>query len=403
MADKSITKASSSSSSSDLRVRHSPLAFYFVVVLLTFGVLSILNNSILGFNHPHHEKVGGAMGDSTLRAKLQQSMGHLPKKSRRSQQQAESPSHTLEGLDCTRYGGPANTADFVYWQDIPADNRHVSPFHRQRKHGSHAAEEYLTFEPDNGGFNNIRMAMETVLALAFSMGRTLVLPPEKELYLLSKGKTSQNGPKQKKEFTFNDFFHMDSIHAEHEGLDIITTDEFLKRQVAAGGMPDYQTGQRVAPPQNKTNFNGDPDTIFKWYRQHSHNVVWNPDKCLAVFPADASAGAVEEMKGAFAKMLQDNPHYEQFVGRPVPVDAPALDRLRESRADRSEMCLYDQAMQAAPILHFPVDRALEARLLVYPYQFLFFQDYRHDLWMKRFLRYVGSLICCSCVLFEWGQ
>jgi hypothetical protein len=33
----------------------------------------------------------------------------------------------------------------------------------------------MTFEPDGGGFNNIRMAMETVLAIAHASGRTLVL------------------------------------------------------------------------------------------------------------------------------------------------------------------------------------------------------------------------------------
>ena len=34
------------------------------------------------------------------------------------------------------------------------------------------------------GWNNIRMAMETVLVMAHAMGRTLVLPPQQKMYLL---------------------------------------------------------------------------------------------------------------------------------------------------------------------------------------------------------------------------
>ena len=33
--------------------------------------------------------------------------------------------------------------------------------------------QYLTFEPDEGGWNNIRMAMETAVTMALAMGRIL--------------------------------------------------------------------------------------------------------------------------------------------------------------------------------------------------------------------------------------
>lgn len=76
--------------------------------------------------------------------------------------------HSLAGLNCDAHGGPSEEAarEMVYWSDIPSDSKHVSPF--KRKNGP---TQYLTFEPDQGGWNNIRMSMETVLAMSFAMGR----------------------------------------------------------------------------------------------------------------------------------------------------------------------------------------------------------------------------------------
>lgn len=65
--------------------------------------------------------------------------------------------------------------------------------------------KYVTFEPDVGGWNNIRMQMETVLIFAAATGRTLVLPPDQPMYLLNKGKGHQN------EHHFADFFPFDEM------------------------------------------------------------------------------------------------------------------------------------------------------------------------------------------------
>ena len=56
------------------------------------------------------------------------------------------------------------------------------------------------------------MSMETTVMMAISMGRTMVLPPELDLYLLDQ--KGEHG-KHKTSFGFGDFFHFRRIEADH--------------------------------------------------------------------------------------------------------------------------------------------------------------------------------------------
>jgi hypothetical protein len=47
---------------------------------------------------------------------------------------------------------------------------------------------YVVFQPDLGGWNNIRMALEVVILFAVATGRILVMPPHAILYLLAGNK-----------------------------------------------------------------------------------------------------------------------------------------------------------------------------------------------------------------------
>ena len=221
--------------------------------------------------------------------------------------------------------------------------------------------------------------METVLGLAFAMGRTLVLPPAKEFYLLKK-RTAQ----QRSHFSFQHFFHMEQIHQEHAGLNIITMQEYLERE----HFRYVTTGAVAFPPGNRTQWDGASDIaqLFEWLRSVSHVTMWNPDECVAAFPASPEHADVTELRRLEQVLTQEEEkvRWEDYIGHPVDVDAPALDRLKENWAERQRLCIYDESMQAARHVHFPTGRG--ARLLVHFYAMLFFQDWKQDLWMKRFIR-----------------
>jgi hypothetical protein len=56
-------------------------------------------------------------------------------------------------------------------------------------------------------------------------------------------------------------------------------------------------------------------------------------------------------------------------------------------------------LQQAPLLHLPGKNDIGGRLLVHFYAFLFFEDWKQDLWTKRFvrdhLRYVDEIQCAA--------
>lgn len=86
----------------------------------------------------------------------------------------------LEELKCR--GG-----DLVsYWhKTTDRDQKYVSPYAMTKQSAGNMKhrlqEKYITFEPDVGGWNNIRMQMEVVLVFAAATGRTLVIPPEQAM------------------------------------------------------------------------------------------------------------------------------------------------------------------------------------------------------------------------------
>ncbi|GKY97827.1 hypothetical protein MPSEU_000740800 [Mayamaea pseudoterrestris] len=334
----------------------------------------------------------------------------------------DASAHVVAGLTCSAHGGPASKAaveEMVYWQDNPQDAAFVSPFKTQE-------EQYLTFEPDEGGWNNIRMAMETAVVFAVATGRTLVLPPQQTMYLLWNGKQKQH----KKQFTFGDFFHFDSIAEEHANLKVIHFDEFLERVAMTGQLRNQTNGQVSFPPDNITDWTGGNNwesaragktkNLWTWFRNVVPKLDWQFSRCVAAFPAQRGNAGTDRMSKSLDELFRqeateqpnvpENARWQKrlqsYNGRPTPVNASMELRMREIMADRRELCLYDSFWQNQKIIHLQGEEKQGGsnRMLVHFYAFYLFEDWKMDLWTKRFvrdhLRYLDEIQCASARVIE---
>eukprot|EP00804_Cyclotella_cryptica_P021009 CCRYP_009319-RF/>CCRYP_009319-RF protein AED:0.08 eAED:0.08 QI:126/0.75/0.8/1/0.75/0.8/5/0/745 len=310
--------------------------------------------------------------------------------------------HPVAHLSCTDHGGPFDPKiidEMVFWSDIPSDASYVSPMYEEGK------EKFLTFEPDHGGWNNIRMAMETALVMSHAMGRTLVLPPEQGMYLIDKNKHGQ-----KSQFGFNDFFHLDAIAVEHKGFKVITTEEFLQREGITGRLKDRSSGQVLLPPENRTNWNNlnsGIDPLHKYLRTIANTPEWDPWECALAIPSSKGQTSIDELNSTLHSIMDGSygkpkPTLEEFNGNPTPVNASLAERMREMLADRDNLCIYDTPLQEEKVIHLKVQGGV--RLLTHFYAFIFFADWRQDVWSKRFvrdhLRYVDEIVCAAARVVE---
>jgi len=342
--------------------------------------------------------------------------------------------HPVAGLSCKAHGGPDEEQDedskrvleaLVYWSDIPSDAQWRSP------HSPVAGtKKYLTFEPDEGGFNNIRMAFETAVVLAVGTGRTLVLPPDMNFYLLT-----DPGASSKKSFGFQNFYDLVSIAKEHAGLEIISFEKFLKDEAMQGKLLDIRNGKPTFPPMNITDWNGGLPPNFLGYRLPSHNqgnslwnwmrqvtmpVDWAPNQCVAAIPDQPGKEAEQEVQETWKALQREDAdrkkklpptfkfvwrnRFHSFDGNPGAVDGTPLNRLSEMLAQREQLCIYNQTMQESKVVHVMGEQASGSRMLVHFYAFLYFQNWKHDLWTKRFvrdhLRYGDEIQCAAARIVQ---
>ena len=103
-----------------------------------------------------------------------------------------------------------------------------------------------------------------------------------------------------------------------------------------------------------------------------------------------------------AKDHKPNTHAETGL---FHVDDPdPLSRLQDTLADRKRLCVYNEDLQKEQIVHFQMNHKEKLRLLVHFYAFIFFEDWKEDMWMKRFVRdhlhYRDEIQCAAARVVE---
>ena len=129
--------------------------------------------------------------------------------------------------------------------------------------------------------------------------------------------------------------------------------------------------------------------------------MWKPGRCIAAFPASSYPDDIKQVEDDFDNLRKEGRiNTNRYIDNPTPVDAPPIDRMREMLNGRNEeLCLYDKTMQETRVVHIMCYHKMRVRLLTHFYAFLFFEDYKQDLWSKRFvrdhLRYLDELQCAA--------
>ena len=283
---------------------------------------------------------------------------------------------------------------------------------------------------DEGGFNNIRMAFETAVALAVSTGRILVLPPKMGFYLLT-----NEEKKKRTHFGFTDFYDLDAIAAQRPGLQIMPFREFLETEVMKGGLRHRQTGKITFPPDNRTDWDGftmnmltfrearGGRVLWDWLRNATLTVDWDPRECIAGIPDRPGPEGVADVLRTFEMVQEQDERRKEnipfnaipvwknrmysFDGNPTPVDGSPDLRMSEMLANRNKLCLYDEDFQNAKVIHVQGEQQSGSRMLIHHYAFLYYQSWKQQIWMQRLIRdqfrYKDEIQCAAARIVKVMQ
>ena len=239
--------------------------------------------------------------------------------------------------------------------------------------------KYVTFEPDVGGWNNIRMQMEIVMVFAYATGRTLVLPPDQPMYLLNKGKGHE------KAHNFRDFFPFDRISTR---LPTISMRQFMALEGVTGRLRRANDSQPQLPPGNRTKFDGtdrdDRNLMWEYLRNVTSCPPWKGMADYVVIPPFPG----------FNSSL--SPYAQQYRKRSlVFAGDPKFGATRQPS-------FYDLHWHEQHVIHFISKPGLGYRLLEHFYTFLHFEDPFMDRYYKRFVRdyvhYLPTIFCKAAII-----
>ena len=245
-----------------------------------------------------------------------------------------------------------------------------------------AEERYLTFEPDVGGWNNVRMSFETMVIFAHASGRTLVLPPDQNMYLLNKGAAKS------RKFGFADFYPLEGLRQAVPGFKMMTMDAFLEQETKPGGRL-AECAARA--PRNVREL--EKKELWEWLRPCTVKPTWRPLKDCVVFGEYAAEGSAFGTKEACERFPAPDGAAEAAGGRHPYSTCEFCDGRRAWAYDANA------TIADAWLNHFPSAPKLGFRMFTHWYTFMHFTDKRADLFYKRIVRdymhYLEDVFCIA--------
>lgn len=227
--------------------------------------------------------------------------------------------------------------------------------------------KYVVFEPDRGGWNNIRMAAETAIIFALYSGRTLVLPAPGYWYLLTQSKDHGDNLS-----TFAKFYDLSKVH---ELLTIMPMVDFLNNVAKKPGLlkvplPSDTNVEAILKPREK---------LCSYFEKAAYIEEWEPGKQFIAFNLSSQyPGGIGtfDMKG----LAQDK-------------------RYKEMVAHGRKLRPYDAQLHAERVIYFPGDYRNKYRLLTHFYTYHFWTDMQEAKRVKRIVRdrlhYHDDIFCAA--------
>lgn len=294
-----------------------------------------------------------------------------------------STSTTIEGRGAGSARGVVNcdvdvTQLVSYWDDplSDVDRMWSSPFLEKsltttdkRNANPKKEKRFLSFEPDLGGWNNIRLEFEIMFVFAAATGRTLILPPDTPFYLLNRDDKARHRG-------FRHFFHkFDDV------VDVISTEDFYKQEVIGKETYSLPNDEKL----RTTLLN----SLSKCYSRSKSDI-----SCVPVFDHLSEIAAfVPDWHGEHHCLIMDDENWYTDTQTEI---TPEIQRFCGTRTP----AFYNSTIHDAPLIHFRTGmHHKETRLLSHFYAFIYFVNGRVGNYYKRLVRnrcrYSDEIFCAA--------
>mmetsp|Transcript_32765 Transcript_32765/g.78242 ORF Transcript_32765/g.78242 Transcript_32765/m.78242 type:complete len:603 (-) Transcript_32765:25-1833(-) len=270
--------------------------------------------------------------------------------------------------------------DLAYWNEPGSlDVDFVSPF-SQPNNSSKA--RYITFEPDRGGWNNLRMSLEIVIVFAAATGRTLVLPPDTPFYRL----TEQSDALKSRHHGFAEFLDFEALRRK---VPMMKMSEFLEKEGKGADkmftVPDGAVGNKIRKAADRCLY-----------------VMKSDRPCELLYSFLGDEGFVPELQGGRDCLIMDQ---ARQAATSTYTDQELFDLMPDDEQRKvTEFCdsrtpvFFGRDLDTAPHIHLHSGEK-HHRLLNHFYTFLYFADVKVDHHFKRmvrdFLHYTDDIWCAA--------